>query len=121
GLLTNTDYIKDKQPDVCPSANTAGYDTLNIQGAAVQATFREMIARNVPMTSTLAVFELFVANRPPIQQRMLDAMAADVRTEYLGARERIAGSPTFGISEKLFKKAMEYELAFVQAGGLLAG
>jgi imidazolonepropionase-like amidohydrolase len=120
GLLTNTDYIKDKQPDVCPSNNTAGYEQLDVNGPDVQRTFREMIAHKVPMTSTLAVFELFVPNRPPLQQRVLDAMSTEVRGEYLAARERLAQPKAFNISEPLFKKAMEYEYAFVKAGGLLA-
>jgi len=120
GLLTNTDYIVGKQPDRCPSDNTAGYDTLNVDGAAVQQTFRDMVAHNVAMTSTLAVWELFVPNRPPIQQRMLDAMAPEVRAEYLAARQRLSEPNSFAIPEPLFKKAMAYERAFVKAGGLLA-
>jgi len=120
GLLTNTDYLPNKQPDQCPSANTAGYDKLDIQSAAVQQTFRDMLAKKVAMTSTLAVWELFVPNRPPLQQRVLDAMAPEVRTEYLAARQRLTEPNSFNISEPLFKKAMEYERAFVNAGGLLA-
>src|SRR6266481_1213532 len=50
GLLTNTDYVEGKQPDQCPSANTAGYDKLDLQSAAVQQTFRDMIAHKVAMT-----------------------------------------------------------------------
>jgi len=120
GLLTNTDYIRDKQPDVCPSNNVAGYEQLDVDGPDVQRTFREMIARRVPMTSTLAVFELFVPNRPPLQQRVLDAMSTEVRGEYLAARERLGQPNSFNISEARFKKSMEYEYAFVKAGGLLA-
>jgi imidazolonepropionase-like amidohydrolase len=120
GLLTNTDYLAGKQPDQCPSNNTAGYDKLDIQSAAVQQTFRDMIARKVAMTSTLAVWELFVPNRPPLQQRVLDAMAPEVRAEYLAARQRLTEPNSFNIPEPLFKKAMEYERAFVKAGGLLA-
>jgi imidazolonepropionase-like amidohydrolase len=120
GLLTNTDYLAGKAPDVCPSANTAGYESLDVNGADVQRTFREMIARRVPMTSTLAVWELFVPGRPPMQQRVLDAMSPEVRGEYLAARERLTQPNAFNIPAPLFRKAMDYELAFVKAGGLLA-
>ena len=120
GLLTNTDYLPDKQPDQCPSNNMAGYDKLDLQSSAVQQTFHDMVGHNVAMTSTLAVWELFVPNRPPVQQRVLDAMAPEVRAEYLAARQRLTEPNAFNIPEPLFKKAMEYERAFVKAGGLLA-
>ena len=120
GLLTNTDYSKDKQPDLCPSASTAGYDALDLGSEAVRATFRDMIAKRVAMTSTLAVWELFVPNRPPIQQRMVDAMAPEVRAEYMASREQLGQPNSFFISPELFKKAQQYEFAFVRAGGLLA-
>src|SRR5207249_4623540 len=109
-----------KQADQCPSNNTAGYEKLDMQSAAVQQTFRDMIDHKVPMTSTLAVFELFVPNRPPLQQRVLDAMAPEVRAEYLAARQRLAEPSAMSTTEAKFKKAMEYERAFVKAGGLLA-
>jgi imidazolonepropionase-like amidohydrolase len=120
GLLTNTDYIKDKEPDKCPSANTKGYEQLDMNSPEVQQTFKDMVGRKVAMTSTLAVFELFVPNRPPLQQRVLDAMSGEVRTEYMAARERLTQPNAFNISEALFKKAEQFELAFVKAGGLLA-
>jgi imidazolonepropionase-like amidohydrolase len=120
GLLTNTDYLADKKPDECPSANTAGYDNLDVSGPAAQQTFRDMVAHHVAMTSTLAVWELFVPDRPPIQQRVLDAMSPEVRAEYLAARGRLKEANAFNIPEPLFKKAMAYERAFVAAGGLLA-
>lgn len=48
-------------------------------------------------------------------------MASDSRISYLAQRAR-GGSPTLGFSlswEKLLKKEMEFERAFVKAGGLL--
>jgi hypothetical protein len=86
----------------------------------VQQTFRDMLARKVAMTSTLAVYELFVPNRPPLEQRVLDAMSPDVRAEYLTTRARLAEPGAFGIAPAVFRKAMDYEVAFVRAGGLLA-
>jgi len=120
GLLTNTDYLADKKPDECPSANTAGYENLDMSSSAVQQTFRDMVAHHVAMTSTLAVWELFVPDRPAPQQRVLDAMSSEVRAEYLAARARLTEPNAFAIPQPLFKKAMAYEKAFVAAGGLLA-
>ena len=104
GLLTNTDYIKDKKPDICPNANTAGYEQLDMNSPEVQQTFKDMIAHKVPLTSTLAVFELFVPNRPPLQPRVLEAMAPEVKAEYLAARDRLSQPNAFHISEALFKR-----------------
>src|SRR6185437_12895360 len=44
GLLTNTEYYSGKQPDVCPTASdSAIYANLDINGADVQRTIREMV------------------------------------------------------------------------------
>jgi len=72
------------------------------------------------MTSTLAVAEVSIPNRPPLEQRTLDAMSADVQKEYLSTREQLAKRPEQGRSLALFKQAMAYEVAFVKSGGLLA-
>ncbi len=120
GLFVNTDYSENKQPDACPQGATATYDQLDLGSAEVQHTFKTMIENDVPMTSTLAVYELFVPNRPPVEPRTLEAMSPDVRTEYLQARVQIAQSAGFGLSPELFAKGQAFELAFVRAGGLLA-
>ncbi len=120
GLFVNTDYDPEKQPDQCPQGAMAKLASLDLSSADVKRTFDEMIRSDVPMTSTLAVFELFVPNRPPLEQRVLDAMAPEVRSEYLTSRARLAEPGAFGISPEIFRKAQEYEVAFVRAGGLLA-
>ena len=120
GLFVNTEYDPAKEPDRCPSDAMAKLRDLDLEGADVRRTFDELIAAKIPVTSTLAVYELFVPNRPPIEQRMLDAMSPEVRTEYLQTRARIAEREGFGIPLDIFRKAMAYEVAFVRAGGLLA-
>ncbi|HEX6643615.1 MAG TPA: amidohydrolase family protein [Gemmatimonadales bacterium] len=119
GLFVNTDYDPDKQPDACPDGSRAKLESLDLEGEGVRATFREMLARKVPMTSTLAVYELYVPNRPPLEQRMLDAMSPEVRAEYLASRARLAEPGASAISPEVFRKAQAYEVAFVRAGGLL--
>jgi imidazolonepropionase-like amidohydrolase len=120
GMFANTDYVPDKKPDECPSGAMASFTTLDVNSAAVKETFDVMIKHNVPMTSTLVVYELFVANRPPLEQRVMDAMSPEVRNEYLVSRARIAEPGAFSISPEVFRKGQAYELAFVRAGGLLA-
>jgi imidazolonepropionase-like amidohydrolase len=120
GLFVNTEYDPEKQPDVCPSGSGPKLADLDLTSDAVRATFRDMIGHKVAMTSTLAVYELFVPNRPPLEQRMLDAMSPEVRTEYLATRARLAEPGAFALSPAVFRKAQEFEVAFVRAGGLLA-
>jgi imidazolonepropionase-like amidohydrolase len=120
GLFVNTDYDPEKKPDLCAQGSMAKLAGLDLASEPVQATIREMNARNVAMTSTLAVFELFVPNRPPLEQRVLDAMAPDVRAEYLQTRARLAEPNSFGISTEVFRKAQDFDVAFARAGGVLA-
>ncbi|NLG61579.1 MAG: amidohydrolase family protein, partial [Candidatus Cloacimonetes bacterium] len=121
GLFANAEYDPNKQPDQCPQTAGASLANVDINSSDVQQTIRTMVDNNVAMTSTLAVYELFVPNRPQeLDQRMLDAMSAETREEYLETRRRIAENPQAGIAPEVFRKAMEFERAFVEAGGLLA-
>ncbi len=120
GLITNTDYDAAKTPDLCPLGFEAKLANLDINSEGVKSTYRAMIDKKVAMTSTLAVFELFVPNRPPLEQRVLDAMSPEVRTEYLTSRARLSQPGAFAIPEVVFKKALEFEYNFAKAGGLLA-
>ena len=123
GFFTNTDYDQDKPLDECPSDFRESLKEVDLDSEAVQATFSEMIEAGVPMTSTLAVYEMFVPNRPPIEQRVLDAMSNETREEFLSTREQVAeqaDNPDYTFSETFFKKALEYERRFYEAGGVLA-
>src|SRR5690606_35149608 len=78
------------------------------------------IAAGIPVTSTLAVYELFVPNRPPVEQRMLEAMSPEARTEHLQTRVRIAEREGRVLALDIFRTAMADQLAVARAGGLLA-
>ncbi len=81
---------------------------------------RDLVAHHVAVTSTLPVFETLVPNRPRLEQRVLDAMLPEARVDYLARRARI-GSSANSLWPTLFKKEMEFERAFVKAGGLRPG
>ena len=119
GFITNSDYDEEKQPDLCPSGMLERLLDVDIEGEAVQKTFKTMIDAGVGMTSTLAVFEMFIPNRPPLEQRVLDAMSPETQQEYLKTRAQVseANNQLWG---QLFAKSLAYERAFVDAGGLLA-
>jgi imidazolonepropionase-like amidohydrolase len=126
GLLVDSEFVANKQPDQCPGpAVNASLRQLDLTSPAVQDTIRTLVARNVAITSTLPVFE---AGGAPLTQsgigaasallnpRVLNVMSTDARVRYLTARSRVASDSGF---LPLFRKAMDFERAFVQAGGLL--
>ena len=117
GLATNSDYSPGKMQDECPADVWETASSVDVEGPEVEATFRAMIDAGVAMTSTLAVYELFVQGRPTRDARTLAAMAPAVREDYLAAKAEIdeIGRPVEG-----FLNAMAYEKAFHDAGGILA-
>jgi imidazolonepropionase-like amidohydrolase len=130
GLLANSEYVLNKQPDKCPGGAVGqSLRILDINSAPVKETIRVLVAKNVAITSTLPVFEagapLASSQSGPtaigaasavLNARVLNVMNPDARIRYLNARSRIsADSPT----PTLIRKSMEFERAFVAAGGLL--
>lgn len=120
GIIIDTEFVPGKKPDVCPAQNdtVSVIARLDIESAPVQDMIRDLVAHHVAVTSTLPVFEAFVPNRPPLQQRMLDAMTADARIQYLTARSRV-GERRDSPWPVAFQKEMQFERDFVRAGGLL--
>jgi imidazolonepropionase-like amidohydrolase len=119
GFLTNSEYTPGKKPDECPANMMEGLAAVDLEGPEVRATFREMVARGVGMTTTPAVYELFVPDRPPLDPRLAEAMSPEAHAEYMQSRQQIAAARS-GIPEEIFKKALAYDRAFARAGGLLA-
>jgi imidazolonepropionase-like amidohydrolase len=120
GMLTASDLTTSKQADVCPVNLMAQISAADPKGSAAQATIRSLVQNRVSMTSTLAVYEPFVANRPTKDARVLDAMDPGVRESYLKMRQQIDTSREGWVSQEAFKNAMAFERAFVEAGGLMA-
>jgi imidazolonepropionase-like amidohydrolase len=119
GLITDSDFITDKRPDVCPADNMKAQIGIDVDGDAVRATFRELVARHVALTSTLSVYELFVPSRAHLDPRALAALAPDVRREVESANASLADTNAFSVPLLLFKKMMRLDREFVRAGGLL--
>jgi imidazolonepropionase-like amidohydrolase len=120
GMLTASDFDSTKKQDVCPVTLMTSVGQSDPHGAKAQSTIQSMIQHHVSMTSTLAVYEPFVANRPTKDARTLQAMDPEVRDSYLKMRQQIDSSGTGWVSVQAFKSAMAFERAFVEAGGLLA-
>jgi len=118
GLFANSEYDPTKQPDECPSGFRNRFPSLDVNGPEVQATFRDMIEAGVAMTTTPVVYEISVSGRPPIDERVYDMLAPEIAAEVREiAIARRAGRGA--IAPDVYAKAMEYDRAFVAAGGLL--
>ena len=125
GLFADSEFVPNKQPDQCPQGVSNSLRQLDINGPAAQETIRTLVAKNVAVTSTLPVFE---AGGAPLAQsgigaasallnpRVLNVMSTDARVRYLQARARVSSEANF---VALLRKAMDFERAFVKAGGLL--
>lgn len=119
GMLTASDFDAAKQPDVCPVAEIGSNYEVEPRGEVARSVIRTMVKNRVSMTSTLAVYEPFVAKRPTREPRVLQAMAPEVRASYLRFRDQVDSAGTSALSESGFKGAIEFEKAFFEAGGLL--
>jgi len=130
GIFPDSEFVANKQPDKCPGAAVnAALRTLDINSEPVKETIRTLVAKNVAVTSTLPVFEASAplasaqagptaigASSAVLNQRMLSVMNNEARLRYLTARSRIAANSP---QADLVRKSMDFERAFVAAGGLL--
>jgi imidazolonepropionase-like amidohydrolase len=128
GLLVDTEFFPWKRPGECPERLDYEFiSKLDVQGGPVHDTIVDLVRHHVAVTSTLPVFELFVPGRPTIQQRVLDALSPEARIALLNNKVRAGDASSIrqryhsdaSPMPAAFKKEMEFERAFVQAGGLL--
>ena len=120
GLVVDTEFVPGKQPDVCPTgkATQDSLLALDLASAPAQEMIRDLVARHVAVTSTLAVFETFASKRPPLPARVLDSLSTESRGDYERGRASV-DARTASPWNTLLEKEMAFERAFVKAGGLL--
>jgi hypothetical protein len=120
GLVVDSEFVPGKQPDVCPSRDEGikALLALDVTGPEMRKTIATLVEHHVALTSTLPVFETFVPNRPPLEQRVLDSMTPQARISYLERRALIAQQSNSPYTT-LFPKEEQFEHEFAQAGGLL--
>lgn len=123
GLAVDTDFYPDKKPGVCPGQNPpqVALSKLDVEGPEIQGTIHDLIAHHVAITSTLAIFESFVANRPPMDEemRVRESLLPQAWGDYVTRRAQIAGSEKPSPWPILLKQEMQFEHDFVKQGGLL--
>ncbi len=121
GFFAATDFVADKQPDVCPgqARGQQTIATLDENGAPFRALVKTLIDKHVALTSTLTVFETFTPGRPTPPG--LDVLAPQLKEQFEQNYARTAASKD-SVYRALFPKGMALERAFARAGGtLLAG
>ncbi|QNK01156.1 amidohydrolase family protein [Dyella telluris] len=120
GFFVASDFVKDKQPDACPKGtgvadSLAGVDA---KSAEVKSLMKDMIDHHVALTSTLTVFETFVAGRPKAPQGALDLMLPEVRAQYEATWDKVKNGKG-RISPETYLKLARMEKQYADAGGLL--
>ena len=120
GFVVASDFVPDKKPDECPAGNAVqrSIATLDVNGAGARDLIAELVRRRVAITSTLTIFETFVASQPSAPARALDALLPEARRQYEQTRAALAKATdtTWAV---LLRKEMQLEKMFADAGGLL--
>ncbi len=124
GLLEDSEFTPNRKPGICNPGNAgirAIADTVDINGPQVQALIHTLVEHHVAITSTLAIFESFLPNRPPMSflNRERDSMLPEAWASVLENRAEIAPSGDKSPMPPPSKKEMAFEHAFAAAGGLL--
>lgn len=132
GLVVDTEFDPAKKEGLCPAVGPSREAMVNmdVEGPEIQSMIADLVAHHVAVTSTLAIFETFVPNRPPMSEelRVRQSVApqgwADYATTRAGIAEqgdkwRTAGGSAHSVWLTLFKQEMQFERDFVKQGGLL--
>jgi imidazolonepropionase-like amidohydrolase len=129
GLLVDTEFFPWKKADKCDPRpeEIEFYSKIDLESAPLREMIADLVKHHVAVTSTLAVFEMFLPGRPTLQKRMLSALTPDARNGFLA--NKVRASDAKAIQQRYasenstwpaaFHKEMEFERAFVKAGGLL--
>jgi enamidase len=121
GFFASTDFVADKQPDVCPG-QARGQQTVAALDADVGpdkpfgALVKKLVDRHVALTSTLTVFETFTRGRP--MPPGLDVLTPPLQDNFRRAYDR-AQQNQQSVYATLFPKGMALERAFARAGGMI--
>jgi len=121
GFMASTDFVSDKQPDVCPGQGRGQQAVTGVDenGAAFKALVQKLVDRKVTLTSTLTVFETFTPGRP--LPPGIEVLTPQLKEQFEKTHARTAQNAQSNYTS-LFPKAMALERAFAKAGGrLVAG
>ena len=127
GLVVDTEFYSGKKEGVCPGQHPpqAELAKMDVEGPEIQGTIQYLIGHHVAVTSTLAIFESFAPNRPPMSEemRVRESLLPDAWSSYMTTRDLLAdhavAAPSEAISARLLQMEMQFERDFVKQGGVL--
>ena len=120
GILVDTEFYSGRQPGSCPDQGLVQSELIrmDVRGPQIQNLIRTLVSHGVAITSTLAVFESFSAQRMRgLDSRTLPMLAPELQPAFRTKLALIASRDA--LPERALLKEMQFEREFVQAGGLL--
>ncbi|HSJ15797.1 MAG TPA: amidohydrolase family protein [Longimicrobiales bacterium] len=118
GFITNSEYVPGKQPDLCPPENQRAQADVDPASPAVQESIRRIVAAGAAVVSTLGVYESFVPERARLDTAALAMLTPELRAE-LESNHAALTERGYIVPTRLLERMMQWERAFVTAGGLL--
>ncbi len=120
GFAVATDFVEDKQRDVCPpfSAVLASLANIDLQSPKVNSLISLLVENDVALTSTLTIFETFVPNQPKAYPEALAVLIPQLRKQYEDRWQSINDNPD-DTWTRFFSNITAMERMFVAAGGKL--
>jgi imidazolonepropionase-like amidohydrolase len=121
GIAVASDFVADKQPDVCPPRGVPEDAVIAtaVDSAPVQQLIAMLVQRNVAITSTLAVFAAGNVDGFPAADDLTYLNMQSQRNALMNLARLRASAERRDKALKLLKREMEFERAFVAAGGTL--
>jgi imidazolonepropionase-like amidohydrolase len=124
GLLQDSEFTPNKQPDQCPdgSETLAAVLSMNVAGPSIRRMIATLVQHGVAVTSTLAVLESF-GSQAQLDARTLQVLAPRALDRYREIQAQLTDeNRTARWWNDLLRKEMEFEHAFHAAGGrMIAG
>jgi enamidase len=122
GFAASTDFVKDKQPDVCPAGANKSLADLDLAAPEVRSLMEDLIAHKVALTSTLTVFETMAPGRPEAPEGARALLIPQLRKAYEDRWTAVQTAEGAQINRIVFPKLMKLEKMYADMGGtLLAG
>jgi imidazolonepropionase-like amidohydrolase len=119
GLVVDTEFYSQKKPDQCAAREAAQeLGSMSAQDPRLAALIRELVSRHVAVTSTLPVFAAFTEEglKAALTPAVMAALSPEAQARIF---ERHLATKTAALWVSLVKLEMQFERAFVEAGGLL--
>jgi imidazolonepropionase-like amidohydrolase len=126
GLFVDTEFDPAKRPDVCPEDDWPAKVDPEVDSEQIRQTINSLMKHHVAVTSTLPIIEKSLSPPPDVRQVILDSLGADAlksSQEFRLRKSREANDERKREESRRFAEAyhkeMQFEVAFVRAGGLL--